>query len=77
MFPIRVLASIDGSIDELSVKQVDPLHAHYEVMRDGLALGKLNKVNDEWFADEDSGLTQADVSAIGQAIDNMLDSQDF
>jgi hypothetical protein len=77
MFPIRVFARIGGALTELTVKQVDPLHAHYEVNKDGHALGKLNRVNNQWYADEDSSLHPTEVSAIGQAIDNMLESQDF
>lgn len=77
MFPISVFASINGVPEELTVKQVDPLHAHYEVFKDGRLLGRLNKVNNEWNADEDCSVPPADVAAIGQAIDNMLDSQDF
>lgn len=77
MFPISIFASIDGVFEELTVKQLDPLHAHYEVSKDDRPLGKLNKVNNKWQADPDSSLAAADVSAIGQSIDNMLESQDF
>ena len=77
MFPLRIFALIGSDLTELTVKQVDPLHAHYEVIKEGHALGKLNKANNEWYADDDSNLPPSDVAAIGQAIDNMLDSQDF
>lgn len=77
MFPIRVFAGIDGGLTELTVKQVDPLHAHYEVIQKGHTLGRLKKINNQWHADEDSDLPPADIAAIGQAIDNMLESQDF
>ena len=76
MFPIRVFAGMDGGLTELSVKQVDPLHAHYEVVRDAHVLGKLKKINNQWHADEDSDLPPADIAAIGHAIDIMLESQD-
>jgi hypothetical protein len=77
MFPFKVTATIDGVRYPVDVKQVDPLHAHYEVMKDGIQLGKLNKTNDKWFADEDSCLLPEDVSAIGQAIDDKLQSLDL
>ena len=77
MFPIIVFARLGSDLTEFTVKQVDPLHAHYELIKDGHVLGKLNKVNNEWYADEDSNLPSSDIAAIGQAIDNMLDSQDF
>jgi hypothetical protein len=72
MFPFKVTVSIEGIHHEVDVRQMDPLHAHYEIFSGSSELGKLHKVNDRWFADEGSCLLPADVTAIGEAIDSRL-----
>jgi hypothetical protein len=76
MQPLKVMATIDGSLYEVEVKQTDPLHPHYEVIQDGKEIGKLNKANDKWFADEGSCLLPDDINAIGKAIDQRLSGKD-
>jgi len=75
MFPFKVLANIDGTDHEVEVKQVDPLHAHYEVIKEGKGIGRMRKTNDLWSADEDSCLLPDDVLAIGKAIDEKLENE--
>jgi len=72
MEPLKVMATIDGALYEVEVKQTDPLHPNFELLQDGNQIGMLHKENDKWFADPESCLMRDDVTAIGKTIDKRI-----
>ena len=72
MEPLKVMATIDGSLYEVEVNQTDPHHARFSVSQQGKQIGILHKENNKWLADDQTCLMPADVSAIGKAIDNNI-----
>ena len=73
MKPLTVMATIDGALYEVEVKQTDSRTHHYEIIQDGKQIGTLNKANDQWFADPETCLLPDDINRIGKAIDNLED----
>ena len=75
MEPFIVMATIDGALYEVEVKQTASKRHHFEVTQNGKAIGTLNKSNDQWFADPESCLLPDDINAIGKAIDTNLEDK--
>lgn len=77
MQPSKVMATIDGALYEVQVKQIDPLHPNYEVIQDGKRTGELYKTNDNWYAKDETCLMPDDIKAIGKAVDRNLEDKNF
>jgi|GEM_PF-1442634 len=72
MEKLKVMATIDGELYEVEVKQLDPLHPDFQVFQDGEQIAALHKANDKWFGDEGTCLMPDDIKNIGKTIDKRI-----
>lgn len=77
MEPIKVMATIDGSLYEVEAKQADPDRPDFTILQDGKEIAELHKENGEWFANEEACLMMDDVHAIGKAIEAHLEEERY
>lgn len=75
MEPIKVMATIDGSLYELEAKQTDPDLPDFKILQEGREIAELHKENGEWFANEEACLMTDDVHKIGKAIEQHLEER--
>jgi len=72
MEALKVMATIDGELYEVEVKQLDPLHPNFQVFQEGELIAELHRANDKWFGDEGTCLMPEDIQTIGKTIDKRI-----